>query len=117
MGEGCVAKRTGETACDGDEGQGAQDLCRGDDGRDRGSGGCRHEEVYAAHCRCEEGLHRVEEDGEMPHFWGGGGSVSRCRELLLEICPCQAIESVDLKRYKLRRKVFLTRRRRFPLPQ
>lgn len=78
-----VAKRAGQAARDGDEGQGREDAARGDDGRDGAAAGGRGEEVDEADGGGEDGLDRVEEDGEVPNFLRTSGTVRRRRQLLL----------------------------------
>ena len=91
--EGGVAEGAGEAAGDGDEGEGREDARRGDDGRDGAAARGGGDEVDASDRRGEDGLDGVEEDGEVPHFGRGRRAVRCCRELLLEVCPCQAGEA------------------------
>lgn len=86
-----VAERAGQAARDGDDGQGPEDARRGDDGRDAGALGRRRNQVDGTDRSGEEGLNRVEEDGEPPILRVLAGTVRRRGELLLEIRPSQAI--------------------------
>lgn len=81
--EARVAKRAGQAARDGDEGQRREDAARGDDGRDGAAARGRGEEVDEADGGGEDGLDRVEEDGEVPDFLRTDGTVCRRRQLLL----------------------------------
>lgn len=85
-----VSEGGGERGGDGDEGEGPDDLLRGEDGRERGLVAGAVGEVEQACRRGEEGLDRVEENGILEDFGLGRGAVGSRRELLLEVCPCQA---------------------------
>lgn len=91
-----VAKGTGQTVCDGDKHEGAEDATRGENRRHGGAFRSRDQEVYEANGRSEERLDGVEEDGEPPDLWCVGRAVSLSCQLLLEIRPSQAVQQNQL---------------------
>lgn len=96
--EARVAERAGEARRDGDEGERAEDAARRNDGREGGPARRRQEQVHAPDGRREDGLDRVEEDGEVPLL--AAGAVRRRRELLLEVRPRQAARDRAKKRQR-----------------
>lgn len=91
VGERGVAERAGEAARGGHQGQGREDAGRRHDWRHRAARRRRGHQVDAPDRGGEQGLYRVEEDGEAPDLWLVGRPVRRRRELLLQVGPRQAV--------------------------